>query len=215
MIYIYLDESGDLGFNFENKKPSDFFTITVVVVRNIKSNKWIKKEIETTIKRKLNTKIKNKRFVQEIKWSKTELWIKKYLFKRIDKFDFEIYSITFNKRWIDEKLKKNKARLYNYFVKQLIDKINFDNVKNRITIVLDKSKNKEQIKDCNDYLIRNIENRISLEVDIDILHEDSIIIKQLQLADVFCYWFFEKYNKKNTSWLEVFKEKVKYDELWF
>ena len=215
MIYIYLDESGDLGFNFENKKPSDFFTITVVVVRNIKSNKWIKKEIETTIKRKLNTKIKNKRFVQEIKWSKTELWIKKYLFKRIDKFDFEIYSITFNKRWIYEKLKKNKARLYNYFVKQLIDKINFDNVKNRITIVLDKSKNKEQIKDCNDYLIRNIENRISLEVDIDILHEDSIIIKQLQLADVFCYWFFEKYNKKNTSWLEIFKNRVKYDELWF
>jgi hypothetical protein len=32
---------------------------------------------------------------------------------------------------------------------------------------------------------------------------------------VFCYWFFEKYNKKNTSWLEIFKEKVKYDELWF
>ncbi len=26
MIYIYLDESGDLWFDFENKKPSEFFT---------------------------------------------------------------------------------------------------------------------------------------------------------------------------------------------
>jgi alpha-L-arabinofuranosidase len=109
------------------------------------------------------------------------------LYKRIEKTDFDIYSITFNKKGVDEKLRKNKARLYNYFVKNLIDQINFDNVKNKITIVLDKSKNKEQIKDCNDYLIRNIETKVSLNVEIDILHEDSCVIKQLQLADVFCY----------------------------
>ena len=81
--------------------------------------------------------------------------------------------------------------------------------------IIKKSKNKEQIKDCNDYLIRNIEAKVSLNIEIDILHEWSEVIKQLQLADVFCYWFFEKYNKKNTSWLDVFLEKVKYDELWF
>jgi Asp-tRNA(Asn)/Glu-tRNA(Gln) amidotransferase B subunit len=39
----------------------------VVVIKNISSNKSIKKEIETTIKRKLNTKKKNKRIVEEIK----------------------------------------------------------------------------------------------------------------------------------------------------
>jgi len=215
MIYVYLDESWDLWFDFENKRPSEFFTITVIVIKNISSNKGIKKEIETVIKRKLNTRKKNKRIVDEIKWSKTVLSIKKYLFNRVRKHHFDIYSITFNKRWVNLELQANKARLYNYFVKQLIDKIDFTDVKSRITIVLDKSKNKEQIKDCNDYLLRNIENRISLDISIDLLHEDSTVIKQLQLADVFCYGFFEKYNKKNTSWLEVFKEKVKYDELWF
>jgi len=215
MIYVYLDEIWDLWFDFDNKKPSKFFTITLVVIKNIVSNKAIKKEIEIVLKRKLNTKKKNKRIVDEIKWSKTEIWIKKYLYKRIEKYDFDIYSITFNKEWVDEKLKRNKARLYNYFVKTLIDKIDFEETKNKITIILDKSKNKEQIKDCNDYLIRNIETKVSLNIEIDILHEDSCVIKQLQLADVFCYWFFEKYNKKNTSWFEIFKEKVKYDELWF
>ena len=215
MIYVYLDESWDLWFDFKNKKPSKYFTITLVVIKNITSNKAIKKEIEIVLKRKLNTKKKNKRIVDEIKWSKTDIWIKKYLYKRIEKQNFDIYSITFNKEWVEEKLRKNKSRLYNYFVKNLIDKIDFEEAKNKITIVLDKSKNKEQIKDCNDYLIRNIETKVSLNIEIDILHEDSCVIKQLQLADVFCYWFFEKYNKKNTSWLKVFKEKVKYDELWF
>lgn len=64
-------------------------------------------------------------------------------------------------------------------------------------------------------MIRNIESKVSLDVDIDILHEDSTVIKQLQLADVFCYWFFEKYNKNNTDWLDVYNEKVKFDELYF
>jgi len=67
MKYIYLDESGDLGFDFENKKPSDFFTITIILVKDIESNKALKKEIEVVLKRKLNTKLKSKRIIKEIK----------------------------------------------------------------------------------------------------------------------------------------------------
>ncbi len=33
MLYLYLDESGDLGFDFINKKPSSFFTICVLAIR--------------------------------------------------------------------------------------------------------------------------------------------------------------------------------------
>lgn len=47
MVYVYLDESGDLWFDFENKNPSDFFTITVIIVRDLNSNRWLRKEIET------------------------------------------------------------------------------------------------------------------------------------------------------------------------
>lgn len=215
MKYIYLDESGDLWFDFENKSPSKYFTITIVLVKDLQSNKQIKKEIETVLKRKINTKKNSKRIVKEIKWSKTTFEIKQYLYKRVKKLNFEIYSITFNKKNVIDKLRNHKARLYNYFVKQLIDKIDFSDVTSKITIVLDKSKNKEQIIDCNDYLVKNIEAWLSLEIDIDIIHENSEGIKQLQLVDTFCYGFYEKYNKKDTSWLEVFIEKVKYDELWY
>ncbi len=33
MLYLYLDESGDLGFNFVNRKPSRDFTATVLAVK--------------------------------------------------------------------------------------------------------------------------------------------------------------------------------------
>lgn len=33
MLYLYLDESGDLGFDFVTKKPSEFFTICVLAVK--------------------------------------------------------------------------------------------------------------------------------------------------------------------------------------
>jgi len=214
MIYVYLDESGDLWFDFENKSPSDFFTITIVIIKGVQTNKSLKKEIKIVIKRKLNTK-KSKRNVSEIKWSRTNISIKKYLYKRIKNYNFDIYSITFNKRNVKETLIKNKSRLYNYFVRLLIDQVDLSSIENRLTIVLDKSKNKEQIKDCNDYLIRNIESKVSLDIEIDILHEDSTVIKQLQLADIFCYWFFEKYNKNNTEWLDEFRDKVKFDNLYY
>jgi len=60
MVYVYIDESWDLWFDFNNKSPSKFFTITLIVIKDINSNKWIKKEIEITIKRKLNTKTNNR-----------------------------------------------------------------------------------------------------------------------------------------------------------
>lgn len=116
---------------------------------------------------------------------------------------------------MNEDLRRNKDRLYNYFVRQLIDRIDFSAIDGGLTIVLDKSKNKEQIKDCNDYIVKNIEGRIPLEVAVNVIHEDSISIKQLQIADMFCYGFYEKYNKGAYEWYDVFKEKVRVDESWF
>jgi len=159
------------------------------------SNKALKKEIEVTLKRKLNTKKKKSRIVSEIKGSKTNIEIKKYLFKRIAHLNFSIYSITFHKRKIHTNLQNNPSRLYNYFVRQLIDQVDFSEISTHLTVVLDKSKNKEQILDCNTYLIKNIEAKLPLNIQLDIIHEKSELIKQLQIADVFCYGFYEKYNK--------------------
>lgn len=35
MWFLYLDESGDLGFDFVNKKPSKFFTIAILEIKSV------------------------------------------------------------------------------------------------------------------------------------------------------------------------------------
>jgi hypothetical protein len=54
MIYLYLDESGDLGFDFVNKKPSKYFTILIVMVKTITDNKNLSLAVKKTLARKLN-----------------------------------------------------------------------------------------------------------------------------------------------------------------
>jgi len=44
MWYLYLDESGDLGFDFINKKPSKFFTVTILAIRG-QNNKQLLKAV--------------------------------------------------------------------------------------------------------------------------------------------------------------------------
>jgi hypothetical protein len=57
-MHIYLDESGDLGFEFQNKNPSSHFIITLLVCENQESAKIIKKAVEKTLKNKINAKKK-------------------------------------------------------------------------------------------------------------------------------------------------------------
>ncbi len=76
MLHLFLDESGDLGFDFVNKKPSKFFTITILVLSSTDANRKLIKAIKKTLSRKLNLKNKNK--VHELKGSSTTMEIKKY-----------------------------------------------------------------------------------------------------------------------------------------
>lgn len=41
MWYLYLDESGDLGFDFVRKKPSRFFTVTILLVEGMENNRTL------------------------------------------------------------------------------------------------------------------------------------------------------------------------------
>ncbi len=65
MWWLYLDESGDLGFDFVNKKPSEFFTICILATSHRETNSRMKTAVKRTLRRKLNHKAK--RVVTELK----------------------------------------------------------------------------------------------------------------------------------------------------
>ena len=58
-MHIFLDESGDLGFDFTSRKPSKFFTITLLVCKDKHSLDTIEIAVYRTIKNKLIPKAKS------------------------------------------------------------------------------------------------------------------------------------------------------------
>src|SRR3989339_309381 len=186
MWYIYLDESGDLGFDFVNKKPSKFFTITVLVLKTIENNKKLAKAVEITLKRKFKNNPN-----AELKGSACPINIKKRVYER---------------------LTKNKDRIYNWISRKVLDEIPIENAKTRIELIIDKSKDKPEIKEFNNYIRRQLEGKIDPKVPLDIYHYRSCECLCLQVVDMFCWGIFRKYERKDLGWYEIIKKNIQFDE---
>ncbi len=173
MLYLYLDESGDLGFDFVNKKPSKFFVVTILAVKGNEANRCLINGVKKTLRRKLNPKKKRKRIVEEIKGTKTVIDVKEYFYHQISGLDFGIYSIILNKKRVFQYLMNDKSRVYNYIARQVLDRIPYEDAQERIVLTIDKSKSKPEIIEFNHCIRRQLESRIDPIVPFDIHHSDS------------------------------------------
>lgn len=214
MWYLYLDESGDLGFDFVNKKPSKFFTVTILALTGKDNDKQLIKEANVTLRRKLNPPNKRKRLITELKGNGTTIEVKKYLYQRIKDVDFSIYSINLEKRGSLNEMIENKARVYNYISHLLLQKIPFDNANTNVNLIIDKSKSKKEIAEFNEFIRTQIEARINPRVSLYINHAISHQFKGLQIADVFSWGIFRKYEKNDTEWYDYFSEKIACEEIY-
>lgn len=87
MLYLHLDESGDLGFDFLNKRPSNFFTICILVTNCKRDFLGISNAVKKTIKRKLNKNSK-RNLCYELKGNNTSLEVKRYFWELVKGYNF-------------------------------------------------------------------------------------------------------------------------------
>lgn len=207
MWYLYLDESGDLGFDFVNKKPSKFFTVSILVVRG-ENNRKLTKAVKVTLRRKF----RKKQSVEELKGSKCPLNIKKYFYKQIKDIKFSLYAITLNKIRLYERLRKDKERVYNFIARLVLDQIPFNHADLRVDIIIDKSKTKKSIFEFNQYILRQIKSKFDPKVPLNIYHYDSKQNLGLQAVDLFCWGIFRKYERGEKQWYRVFRDRIAYDK---
>lgn len=210
MWYLYLDESGDLGFDFINKKPSKFFVITILAIQGHDNNRKLFNGVKKTIRRKLNPKGKRKRIVYELKGTNTTTEIKNYFYDQIQNIDFRLYSIVLNKRRVYDYLTKDKPRVYNYVARLLLDKIPIGDATTHINFTIDRSKSKPEIVDFNNYIQTHLKAKIRPTVPLYIDHQNSCKNHGLQAVDMFSYGIFEKNERKKGDWYNVFRDKVAY-----
>jgi len=212
-VFIFLDESGDLGFDFENKRPSKKFIITILVCDDRVAANAFKTAVRKTLRNKINHKRKNKRVVEELHATNDSIETKKYFYKNIKSKDWQIYTISLNKQRVYEHLtsKAGRKKLYNFLANFVLQKIDLSTANPAVTMVVDKCKNKDEIEDFNQYLANQLEARLPLNIPLIISHEDSKANTGLQAVDSFCWGIYRKYEHRDLEWYRVFANKVAFE----
>lgn len=210
-MYVFLDESGDLGFDFA-KNPSKYFAITLLVCYNRPTFFSFKSATKRTLLTKLNRK-NTKTPVSELKGSNTTLNTKQYFYKQLLKFpdqDWEIYSIVVDKtelfKQVDEHIEPH--RLYNILSRDIMERIDFSMLNHNVQLIVDKCKGRNERSIFDYFLKTNLESKLPLNVCINILHEHSHNNAGLQAADLFCYGIVRKNALNDINWYSEFSDKI-------
>jgi hypothetical protein len=147
-VFIYLDETGDLGFDFTKPKTTRFFVVTLLLVRHQEANTTVRKAIERTLKRKLPKTKKGR--PSELKGSKTSLAVKRYFYRQLQEVDFQLY--TLDKQRLPEHLREAPDRLYNYMARFLLERCPLDEAQQTVFVIVDRSKGSRAQQHFNEYL---------------------------------------------------------------
>jgi Protein of unknown function (DUF3800) len=204
MSYIFLDESGDLGFNFAKKNASKFFIITVLFTSDKKQIEKVVKKTHATLKKQ------HKQRGGVLHAYKETYMTKKRLLTKLNEKDIMILCIYLNKSRVYTKLKNEKEILYNYVTNILLDRI-FSRkllpVHEKICLVASrKETNKFLNENFKSYLSSQTRknHRLDLGIEIKTPHEE----KCLQAVDFASWAIFRKYEHGDESYYDLFKSKI-------
>lgn len=206
MLYLYLDESGDLGFDFVNKKPSAFFTVCVLAIKGRENDRALVNAVRTVLRRQSFLHANKKGY--ELKGNTASQELKNYFYKKASHIDFKLYSITLNKKKVYPLLAEDKDRAYNYIARLALEQVNFKDAAVRVIMTVDKSKSRLRVVEFNNYIISQIKSLIDPLVPLDIIHINSHESPGLQAVDMFAWGIFRKYEKADLEWFNVFKARV-------
>lgn len=212
-MFIYLDESGDLGFDFTKKKTTKKFVITLLICYSDSARREFTKTVNRTLKNKLNRKKKGSRRIMELKGTGTSIEVKKYFFKHIRNEDWSIVALALNKSRVETHLRtrSGKKKLYNFLSRFLLEKLPLQKASRNVDLVVDRCKNKEEVRDFNQYLINQFEALLPLNTDLNISHLTSHESAGLQAVDLFCWGIFRKYENNDYEWYDIYKNKVGFE----
>ena len=199
-IFIYLDESGDLGFN---KGSSKHFVISFLVMSQ-KTNLLLKRKF-IEVKRKYNI---SKGI--EIKGNKSSYRLRMDILKEICSLPIDIYSITTKKQGINETLRKDTNIFYNYRVNLIVVPYLGKTKANKICLIADKRISKVskgmRFGDYLKYKIFYEKNLYHLQLNIEYL--DSITSYGLQDVDFVANSVFRNYEQGNEKYIEALEGNI-------
>ncbi len=66
----------------------------------------------------------------------------------------------------------------------------------------------------NRYIYENFKSRVNPRVPFRIHHDDSCVVQELQVADLFSWGIYRKHEHRDLAWYDIFKDKILFEELY-
>ena len=202
MSYIFLDESGDLGFNFSKPKTTKYFIITFLFVDRKRPIEKIIRTVHSNLRKKYNMRD------GMIHACKEEPSTCQRVCRKLAEKPIKVMTIFLNKKKVFTKLQNEKAVLYNYVTNILIDRIMTKRLvdkKEEIRLVASR-------RETNKFLNLNFKNYLESQVLTNHKINISIEIKTpseekgLQAADMLSWAIFRKYEYADDSYYNLIKD---------
>lgn len=206
MAYIFLDESGDLGFDFRKKKTSQYFVVTFIFSKD-------KKVLDRIVKKifKGFTKGELKHHSGTLHCYKENPKTRQKLLDAFrEKGEADVITIFLNKKKVYTRLQDEKAVLYNYVTNILLDRVctkKLIPIDEKIVMVASRREtNKFLNQNFKSYLQEQAKNNHKLDIEIEIVspHQE----KGLQVADFLSWSIFRKYEHGDDSYYNLIKKTI-------
>ena len=191
MSYIFLDESGDLGFDFRKKKTSRFFVITFIFTRDKTA---LQKIVSEVLKRFNNTQRRSRSGII-------------HAYKEDPETRHTLLNIFHNKKcasiitiYLDKKKDSNKLHIQKHLLYAHITNTLLSRACTKKLIPTDKrihliASQRETSKFLNrhfsSYLKTRMKNSHNIDIEVRITHPSTE--KGLQIADIISWSIFRKY----------------------
>ncbi|MDR2967942.1 MAG: DUF3800 domain-containing protein [Methanobacteriaceae archaeon] len=190
MVYLIIDESGDLG-----RYGSKYFIILGILIKN---EKKLGKIIKTLRRNKFKKKLAN---MHEIKGTNSSSKIIKQILRKLNKLNAKLYCIVFDK----EKFPiEDKNKCYDYLAGLIAEQIK---INSSLIIRIDKSKAKyEDINKFNKLFIKKL--GFDEKFDVEIHHNHSHKHESLQVVDVIAWSFFQKFERENPEFVDLIQLEI-------
>jgi len=212
MTYIFLDESGDLGFNLNKSGTSENFIITFFVIKN-------KKPFDNIVKKTLAkmNKVERKSIQGVLHSYKLLPRRRKKLLKSILEYDFKLMVIRLNKSKVYTHLHNEKQVVYNYItnilLNRILDKKLIDTDQKVHLIASRRETNKFLNSNFKNYLKNKAQRTHSIDIDINIALSNQE--KCLQIVDLISWAYFRHIEHKDSSYYNIIKEMMEEEVILF
>jgi hypothetical protein len=208
MAYLFIDESGDLGFS---KRSSKWFVFTIILTKNHRPLEKVIKKVRNTLKKK------HKSITELHAYHVDDVTRKRVLQHLAEVSDLQVLCVVLNKEKVYVDLQNQKNYLYNYVANILLDRLHQKDIlpqDEHLDICFDRKDTKKNLRsNFTQYLETALKGKRNGNVSISL--EASHNVKALQAVDFVSWAIFRKYEKGDYEYYELIKDKIVEENLLF